>query len=92
MDQWQSSDGIHSHGKGVPLGGSFLGKQCLTIDKELRVVSVGIDEQFGKWGVFLVDIQKGHLPIQRVKCIHKNRFITERKFLDQILWHFQEAK
>ena len=30
-------------------------------------MSVGVDEHFGKWRAFLVHIQKGYIPIQRVK-------------------------
>ena len=43
-------------------------------------MSVGVDEEFGKWRAFLVHIQKGHIPIQHVKCISciykENSFIT----------------
>ena len=56
VDQWKCSNGIHGHRKGVSLGGSLLGKQYLSINKELWIVSIGVNEHLGQGRAFLLDV------------------------------------
>ena len=49
------SNGIHGHHKGVSLGGALLGKQYLSINKELWIVSIGVNEHLGQGRAFLLD-------------------------------------
>ena len=48
---------------------SFLRKQSFTTDKELRIISVCVDQNSGKRRTRLLNVKKSHFPVQRVKCV-----------------------
>ena len=63
VDEWEDSNGIHCHCEGVTLGGALLGEQCLSINMQLDILTIGVNEDSGKRGASTLDVPEGILAV-----------------------------